>query len=166
MTETAREPGRDWRCLGPMGNAMRWTRGPLVVVSELAHAFYPDGSGDIGPQWMISVSYKRRRPTDKQLRRALRAFDMVGTEEDNHMPGMTRQFWLPVDPARRTDCECKVTEDTFVEPDGHRWTNPKPDSNELCRGCEYEQLAASTGTVRPCPIHSIRSAVVVKAVTR
>ncbi|MCZ6868051.1 MAG: hypothetical protein O7G84_00945 [Gammaproteobacteria bacterium] len=117
-----------------------WDLGPLRVKSELCEAEYPDGSGDVGPQWMISVSYKRRRPTDKQLRKALRAFGMVGAEEDNHMPGSTRQFWLPVDPSRRVDCECKVTEDLVVELDGHKWTNPKPDDPEGCRGCLFERI--------------------------
>lgn len=128
-----------------------WQRGKLRVVSELAQAELPDGSGEVGPQWFVSVSSQGGRPSAAQVERALRDFNMVGAEEDNHLPGISRQFWLPVDPARRVGCECKATEETVVEPDGFTWTNPLLGEGE-CRGCEYEAgLGQLVG--KRCPIH-------------
>lgn len=123
-----------------------WQYGPTCVLSALVDAELPDKSGT-GPTWHISVSRMGKRPKDHDLRRALRAFQMQEAEEDNHHPGNARHFFLSVDPAHRTDCECKETEDRLTEPDGYRWQNPKPGHGE-CRGCELAQV-----TGRPCPIH-------------
>lgn len=122
-----------------------WVNGPLVVGSALVDAELPGGDGAVGPQWQVSVSCDRRRPGRTELRRTLKAFGMAHAEEDNHHPGIARHYWLPVDPARRGLCECKVTETTIVEPDGYRWTNP---TDGACRGCE---LTALTG--KPCTLH-------------
>jgi len=124
-------------------SAWRLARG-TTVISSLLNAELPDGSG-IGLQWHISISNRGERP--KTVGTVLRAFGMSDAEEDNHHPGAARHFFLPLDPAHRVDCECKETEDTIVEPDGYRWTNPKPGTGP-CRGCELE---AAIG--KPCPIH-------------
>lgn len=129
---------------GPKANASAWRSGPIMVMSELVDAEYPDGSGH-GPQWLVSISSKGKRPKPKQVRRALRAFGMVGAEEDQHHPGIARHFWRPLDPARRVDCQCKVDEETIEDGDGYRWTTPV---DGPCRGCEYRELTGS-----PCPIH-------------
>lgn len=121
-----------------------WVSGPLFAISSLVVADLPSGKG-LGLQWHLSVSHKGKRPTDKELRRALRAFGMVGAEEDNHHPGVARHFWRPVDVEHRVDCECKATEAVVVEPDGYRWTNP---TDSECRGCQW---AAAVGRV--CPLH-------------
>jgi len=148
MPDRAREPKvAGWRLVRHTPEGAVWARGRFVVVSELVQAELPDGSGT-GPQWLVSVSYKRRRPDNKQVQRALRAFGMAAAEEDNHEPGIARKFWLPVDPAHRVDCECKTTEDVIVEPDGFKWSNPKPESGEACRGCAHELVFG-----RPCPLH-------------
>lgn len=127
-----------------------WVRGKVSVISALEIADYPDGSGEKGPQWHLSIAALGRRASDTQVRQALADFGMVGAEEDNHEPGIARHFWRPVDPARRTDCECKESEMVVVEPDGHTWSNAR--AEEECRGCEYE---ATVGRVlgRVCPIH-------------
>lgn len=129
-------------------SASRWVSGPILVLSALENAEYPDGDGT-GPQWHLSISNLGKRPKPKHVRRALRAFGMAGAELDNHEPGVAEHYWLPVDPARRVDCQCKEDEDTIVEPDGKTWTNPKPESGEACRGCAYERTFG-----RPCPIHA------------
>lgn len=121
------------------------TRRGVRVISALQLADLPDGSGEIGPQWHISISNKGKRP--KTTFTTLRAFGMAGAEEDNHHPGIARHFWMPVDPARRVDCECKEVEETIVEPDGYRWQNPKEGDGE-CRGCEFERMMG-----KRCPIH-------------
>jgi hypothetical protein len=118
------------------------------VLSALELAEAPDGSCETIPQWHISISQQGHRPDADVVDRALRAFDMVGADEDNHHPGIARHFWLPVDPARRVECECKTTEDTVVDRDGYAWTNPKPETGEACRGCEIAPI-----TKKPCPIH-------------
>ncbi len=125
-----------------------WQLGHVCVVSSLAIAEMPDGNGS-GPQWHVSISDRGARPKDKHVRRAKRAFGMVGAEEDNHHPGAARHFWLTIDPARRVDCECKEGETTVTDPDGYSWQN---DPNE-CRGCEYRDLMGS-----PCPVHGIEVA--------
>lgn len=118
-----------------------------------------------GPQWMVSVVNRSAqvpsRPTAAQVRLMQCAFDMFAAEEDNHHPGSARQFWLPVDPAERVDCECKSTEVVHREADGYAWTNPSADSGEACRGCEQEatfRALAHQGfegaAQRPCPIHT------------
>lgn len=151
-----RRPGRDWtelsfppqaahECGHVVGSA--WLFGHVAVISALVNAELPDGSGELGPQWHISITRKRRRPKDTDVRRALRAFGMVGAEEDNHHPGYARHFWLPVDPARRVDCECKAEETTIVEADGYRYTNPHDPAE--CRGCDFQRL-----TGKPCPLHA------------
>lgn len=126
--------------------ASRWTDGRLSVISTLILAELPDGSGEVGPQWHVSVSRFGKRPKPAELARAQRAFGIVGWEEDNHHPGNARHFFRPVDPARRVACECKTTETIHVEPDGYTWSNAK---DEPCRGCEFW---AQQG--KPCPIHA------------
>jgi hypothetical protein len=125
--------------------ASAWTLGPIMVLSELVIAEYPDGSGN-GPQWLVSVSASGKRAKPKQLRRALRAFGMVGAEQDNHHPGNVRSYWRPVEESKRVDCQCKVDETIVVdEADGYTWTNPV---DGPCRGCELEQLMGMS-----CPLH-------------
>ena len=154
MTAQAKEPraeARRWEVLGPWrgdgGNVgMVYRRGKIRVVSSLDDAQLPDGSGERGPQWHVSISRagKRARPEDVSI--ALRAFGLVGAEEDNHHPGVARHYWLPVDPARRVACECKANEETIREADGYEWTNP---TDAPCRGCEFERERG-----RRCPIHN------------
>lgn len=132
-------------------SASAWKAGPITVLSELALAQSAVNPAVNVPQWHVSITTKGKRPKPHHVRRALRAFGMVGGEEDNHYPGNARCFWLAVDPAHRADCECKDTEHTVVEADGYRWQNPEDDAR--CRGCEYE---ADFG--RPCPVHGVAEA--------
>lgn len=123
-----------------------WVCGPIFVISALELADAPDGTHDIIPQWNISISASGKRPKPTHVRKALRAFGMVGAECDNHHPGNAQHFWLPVDPARRVGCECKETETVITEPGGYKWTNP---TDAPCRGCEIAPL-----TGRPCSLHA------------
>lgn len=145
-SRSPRVPG--WR---PLPRSMPlhfvWGRGPLRVISSVGMMELPDGGGEQGPTWLISVSSGGTRATDREARRALRDFGMAGAEEDNHTPGIARAFFLVVDPARRVDCECKTTETVIVEEDGYRWSNP---TDGPCRGCEFESIA---GPARRCPLH-------------
>lgn len=124
-----------------------WTHGAIVAGSSLVRANLPVGEGT-GLQWLVSVSENGRRPTRAAVRFALKAFGMMGAEEDNHHPGVARHFWRPLAKAERVDCQCKADERTITEPGGYRWTTPKDVDAEGCRGCEYEAMLGA-----PCPIH-------------
>ena len=148
MSGREKQPGPGWdpeRWPGPRpATASAWRCGPIFVLSEFAVAESPDGNG-VGPQWLISISESGRRPKPKQVRKALRAFGMVGAEEDQHYPGVARHFWQPIDAAHRAQCQCKASERVVVEADGYTWTTPVDGE---CRGCELEQ---TTGAA--CPVH-------------
>jgi hypothetical protein len=140
----------DWTFIGrnpEMPRSTIWHAGPIRVVSSLDVSEMPDGDG-IAPQWHISVTTRGKRPKPHHVASALKAFGMVGAEEDNHHPGAARHFFLVCDPSRRVACQCKATEETIVDADGYAWTNPTPASGEECRGCEWEREHG-----KPCPIH-------------
>lgn len=160
MKLTERRPiSNKWRELLPPTTL--YTRGTIAlsmwmhrdgtrVISELINAEAPDGRGDVIPQWHISVARPKARATKGEVQRALLAFQMVGTEEDNHESGNARHFWQPVDPSRRVSCECKAEDQVVVDDDGHTWSNPRAGMVDpaLCHSC---QMTGITG--RPCPLH-------------
>ncbi len=125
---------------------VRWRSGPILASSSVVMAALPGGAGEVGPQWLLSISACGKRPKPHHVRRALRAFGMTAAERDNHHPGVAQHYFLVVDPAHRVDCECKAEEATIVEADGYAWTNP---TDGPCRGCEYAGLSG-----KPCPLHS------------
>ena len=166
MTVRAKRPrGKGWRRLPlpaiarpsnalDIGGAFARYDGTKVF-SMLVVAELPGEPAASGPTWHLSVSRYLHRPSDALVRRVLQAFDLVGAEEDNHNPGIARDFFQPVDSSRRGLCECKLEEETVVEPDGYTWTSPhrgRRDPRE-CRGCQYEQMVLSLGRHAPCPIH-------------
>jgi len=103
-----------------------WRYGRIFVLSSLNIMEMPDGRGDVGPQWHISVTRLAARPGPAQVLKALR---------------------LVVDPARRVACQCKADEQLVREPDGFTWSNPREPS--ACRGCELQRANG-----RPCPLHA------------
>lgn len=134
------------------------------VLSSLIQAILPR-SGRVGPQWLVSVTDRPRgldprRPRPEQVALARCAFDMLTAEEDNHHPGASRHFFLPVDSSERVDCECKATETTVEDADGYRWSNT---TEGPCRGCEHERLMRAAGIRRPCPIHTTPKALDTRA---
>lgn len=138
----ARSPtSTTWRRVG----ADTYTDGELVVVSTLEVIAEWQGVADV-PQWYVSVSRlaRDRRPSDREVRRVHKVFRMRGSEEDNHVPGVARHFWLVVDPALRVDCECKDAEDTLAEPDGFAWQEDKGADHEATRD-EWARARACFG---------------------
>lgn len=120
----------------------------LFVMSACENSVLPGTHPEeYGPQWHISVSRAPARSTTDDVRRVVEGFAMPAFDEDNHHPGIARHLWCPVDERYRTACECKLTEQLIVEPDGYEWTN---DTTAPCRGCEFERL-----TGHPCTLHSI-----------
>ena len=59
----------------------------------------------------------------------------------------TRTLFIPVDPAKRGICECKLTEVVVTDEDGYAWTNPAEGEGE-CRGCVHGRMTGA-----PCPFH-------------
>jgi hypothetical protein len=83
----------------------------------------PDSSGDILPTWLVSVSRQGvSMPTDQDMKRVRRDFDIRQGDEDNHESGNARKLFLVVDPARRVECECKTDEALVTRPDGYRYS--------------------------------------------
>lgn len=93
---------------------------------------------DRGLTWHVSISrftqrgarYVPEHATDDDVAHALDAFRMTGAEEDNHVrvdgrAAVARHFWREVDPSKRTECQCKETEEVVVEPDGYTYTRPR-----------------------------------------
>jgi hypothetical protein len=147
---------RDWTEHSAAGLGLRgpsilalsvWRRRGVLVLSALELAELPTGAGT-GPQWHLSVSERRQRPSADTIRRVRRDFAMQRAEEDNHHPGIARHLWLPIEIRHRVDCECKTDEKVIVDPDGYTWTNPVDADRQSCRGCEFERLLG-----KRCPIH-------------
>lgn len=109
--------------VGGIGAAAAFVKGRTVVISSYAETRWPDESGE-GPHWVISISQKGSPcAPDSVCRSALRqfgapeAFDL----EENHAPGISRCFFLPVDLAKREQCHCQAAERIVTEPSGRRW---------------------------------------------
>lgn len=141
----AKEPGREWIIVADVPGGHAWRLGPITAISTLDMAKLPQRD-EVGPQWHISVTALGKRPKPFHVRKALRAFGMVGAELDNHHPGNAQHYFMPVDPAMRVTCECKDGEVLVVEQDGYQWSN----DSEICRACEIARV-----TKRPCQIHAV-----------
>lgn len=128
MEVTAKIPStRLWKEIPPPAHLQQhgarcYKRGQTYVITQLADMEAPDGSGDVIPTWLVSVSTSgRTMPRDRTMRAVREAFGMQDAEEDNHMSGIARDLFMCVDPARRVECECKVDELTIVRADGYRY---------------------------------------------
>lgn len=105
-----------------------WRCGSLRVLSAVDQMKSPIDGTPV-PTWHVSVSRIGGHPSDADVNATRRAFGMADAEEDNHEPGRARHLFLAVDPAHRAPCECNVTEETFIEPNGHRWKSPAADAD-------------------------------------
>lgn len=123
------KPTRGWEFVGkvptgPDSIADGWRSGTLIALSgyELSEKKLPSGVELLLPHFHVSVSDGGRRASDDAVRSVLADFDMEGADEDNHLSGNARHFWIVADGRKReTPCECKATEETIVEPDGYQW---------------------------------------------
>lgn len=124
-----RPKGKGWEYRGPaspettMGYEGHYWYHPeqsLLVISALEVATDADGHSN-GPEYHLSVSkWPRQRCTSQQAKWVVRAFDLDGAEEDNHVPGgFARNFWRPVaENLIGKECECKESEPAIVEDKG------------------------------------------------
>ena len=106
--------------------AEMWFNTPnlLSVISAVEVARNDDGI-DRGPEYHISISRpgmdgNPTRCTSADALWVLARFDLVGAEEDNHVPnGKVRNFWRPVaDHFVGLECACKEHEPAIVEDKG------------------------------------------------
>lgn len=101
---------------------------PTVLNDGLAFSreeFAGEFQGEIRNQIMVSVSFRGKRPSDWQCKRALELNGLpTDIEEDNHLPGITRSFFW-VEGVENGVCECKTDETVVVEPDGYVWSKTK-----------------------------------------
>lgn len=128
-----------------IAKASWWQRERLTVLSALQWVQPTDPTQPARWEWHISVTRRGERATDADVAKVRLVFGMADAEEDNHMPGKTRNLVLPVLPEHRKPCDCKTIEQVVTEPDGFQWSNPRKGD---CRGCEHARLFGAT-----CPIH-------------
>lgn len=128
------KPTRGWLYVdrirtGPDSYADLWRSGTLIALSgyEMSEKKLPSGLELLLPHYHVSVSDNGRRASDDAVRSVLADFDMEGADEDNHLSGIARNFWMVADGRKREPpCECKATEETIVEPDGYQWQKERP----------------------------------------
>lgn len=74
-----------------------------------------------GPEYHVSLSRGNRRLSVHDAKDILLGFEtpfkFEQWDEDNHLPGIARHYWCPVDPDRRRPCDCKAFEEPIEEGD-------------------------------------------------
>lgn len=124
MQALAPKPEEGWTCLGRLQGGIAWAKGRTRVLSSLESTSSPDET-KLVDTWVISVSQVGgAMAPDSVCRSALRQFgapDGVMGLEDNHAPGRSRCFFIPLDPALREQCHCQADERVVVEPSGRKW---------------------------------------------
>lgn len=96
-----------------------------VVISAVEVAA-DDHRESLGPEYHISVSKNGQRLDADEIPIIFSLFDMQGSDEDNHVPGIARNFWKPVaDRFAGFVCPCKENEKAIIEGD-YVW-RPAPD---------------------------------------
>lgn len=75
---------------------------------------------DKGPEYHISITKNGGRCTSNEAAWACKQFDMLDSDEDNHVPyGIARNFWKPVSEKFIGHvCPCKKTETAIKENKG------------------------------------------------
>lgn len=91
----------------------------IAVISALEVVSDPNDI-DKGPEYHISISKAGGRCTRNEARFVCKAFGMLDSEEDNHVPGgFVRNFWMPVaENLIGKECYCKTEEPKMVEDKG------------------------------------------------
>lgn len=123
--------GSGWRlqfCCTAYGDTIhRWTNGTIVACAARHAAVESHTSKLLVPSFCVSISDNGHRPSNDVIRSVLADFGLEGAEEDNHLPGVARHFWLDEGRDVQPECECKKTEETIVEPDGYCWQRARGD---------------------------------------
>jgi len=107
-----------------------WKCGGLLVISAVDLMTSPIDKEATTPTWHVSASRLNAVVSDKDIAFVRKSFSMQEAEEDNHEPGRARHLFLAVKQEHRADCECNDTEETFVEPSGHRWKSPASEAGK------------------------------------
>lgn len=96
----------DLRLQPPSGVVLVFShRSGARVLSAVELVLAEDGTTT--REWHVSVSFNGGIADNLVTAMVLRDFGMDGAFEDNHQPGVVRNFWLAVDPAdRKPQCSC------------------------------------------------------------
>ena len=129
------KPRTEWKRLSKTPGRNRYESDTVGWLHEASGATVLSSAGVIvflgerSPQHIVSVTQRGpfglpARPTDEQVQIALDAFRPINraVEEDNHMPGNARLFFLPVFKRHQVECECKANEVLRIEPDGYTYS--------------------------------------------
>lgn len=85
----------------------------------------------IGPEYHLSISKNGGRCDSLEALQILLEFDADGALEDNHVGGITRNFWRPVaDNMVGYVCPCQRTEVAITENKGDYVWRPAPNSHQ------------------------------------
>ena len=95
--------------------------------------------------WHVSVGAASRSPTNDEMEHVIKSFALVWWEEDNHLPGLVRNLWVPVEEEARHECPCKLDEPQAMTMDGLAYSIVPG----VCSGCEVGAMRAD----RPCQVH-------------
>lgn len=97
------------------------------VVSSVDKIDPLPGEIDLGPEYHISISVSGQRASLADCMWTLGQFDCTDAREDNHVPGIGRDFWRPVaDHLSGYECPCQETEAAIVEDKGNFIWRPVP----------------------------------------
>ena len=106
---------RSWQSYGSMesidgGHVERWVHSSGLTVLSSVEA--PEK--EIGPEYHVSITNRGKRCTTNEAVFALKAFDMLHADEDNHTL-IARNYWQPVaDNLADHVCKCKADEPKIV----------------------------------------------------
>lgn len=109
------EPPPQWVTLGYPGEVWHSIDGFTVI--SAVEVVKDLNDIDKGPEYHVSATRQGRRCTRNEARYVLKAFNMEGSEEDNHVPnGKARHYWLPIaSNLIGYECPCKDTETAIKE---------------------------------------------------
>jgi hypothetical protein len=121
--------GEGWKFIQPFdshgydGAAYQHLKTGLCVISCVEVA-----EEKLGPEFHVSVSKMGQRCSSEEAAWVVEQFDMLGADEDNHVPfGKVRNFWKPVaEKLHGYVCPCENDEQAIKEDKGdYVWREDK-----------------------------------------
>jgi len=109
--------GFEWTIIEVNENWTAWKAGDTCALSSVV--YIEDEHLPPHYEWLVSFSKNGLyRLSNKEIKPALKAFDLYLFEEDNHEIGIARKYWLAVEEKYRKPCPCKdekqIIEDDYI----------------------------------------------------
>ena len=122
-------PSGGWNLIGIYPEYTAYQKGQICAISSLVEV--EDEHLPLHQEWLVSFSVMgRARASNAQIKMALKDFDALDFEEDNHERGIARKFWKAADPKYRIPCPCK-NEKVIVEGEyQYSVKHPAPEERE------------------------------------